>query len=149
MLNLFPALAPLRKRDGWALSGGEQQMVAIGRALMAGPRMLMLDEPALGLAPIVVAELFAALREVSSRLPMLIVEQNTTMALRVCTRAHVLVGGQIVMSGPSTELGGRRELINQFLGQTDLDAAHPAPLDDAELHHDSPSDRPAGKGPTL
>jgi branched-chain amino acid transport system ATP-binding protein len=125
VMDLFPALGRLHRRDGWALSGGEQQMVAIGRALMAAPRLLMLDEPALGLAPIVVVELFGALRAISSRLPMLIVEQNTTMALRVCTNAYVLVGGRVVVSGPSSELGGRRELINQFLGQSDL--AHSTP----------------------
>ena len=116
--DLFPALSQLRDRNGWALSGGEQQMVAIGRALVAAPRMLLLDEPSLGLAPIVVKAVFAALRNIRGRTPMLIVEQNTTQALRLCDRASALVSGRIVMSGNASEMNDRSALLDSYLGQT-------------------------------
>jgi branched-chain amino acid transport system ATP-binding protein len=115
--DLFPALQALRDRQGWALSGGEQQMVAIGRALVAAPRLLLLDEPSLGLAPIVTKAVFAALRQVSARTPVLLVEQNTAQALAIATRAAALVGGKIVMSGTAAELGDRGALLDSYLGQ--------------------------------
>jgi branched-chain amino acid transport system ATP-binding protein len=115
--DLFPSLQALRDRNGWALSGGEQQMVAIGRALVAAPRMLLLDEPSLGLAPIVVKAVFAALRNIRARTPILIVEQNTTQALLLCDRAAALVEGRIVMSGTATEMNDRGALLDSYLGQ--------------------------------
>jgi branched-chain amino acid transport system ATP-binding protein len=115
--DLFPALGQLHSRDGWALSGGEQQMVAIGRALVAGPRMLLLDEPSLGLAPLVVRTLFAALAEIAQRTPILIVEQNTVMALRLCSRACVMVNGQIVLEGTADEVADRSALVASYLGE--------------------------------
>jgi branched-chain amino acid transport system ATP-binding protein len=122
--DLFPALTRLRKRGGYALSGGEQQMVAVGRALVGAPRLLMLDEPSLGLAPVVTEAVFGALAEVSKRTPLLVVEQNTSMALDLCTSACVLVQGEVKLRGGADEIGGREELLASYLGQKDVAATH-------------------------
>jgi len=117
VFELFPPLQPLRKRDGWALSGGEQQMVAIGRALVARPRVLLLDEPSLGLSPKFTQAVYGALSQVSDRIPMLLVEQNTVMALKHCTRAAVMVGGRLVLEGTADDLADREALVASYLGE--------------------------------
>ena len=92
-------------------------MVAIGRALVAAPRMLLLDEPSLGLAPIVVKAVFRALKGIRDRTPILIVEQNTAQALKLCDRAAAIVEGRIVLEGSASEMGDRTALLDSYLGQ--------------------------------
>jgi branched-chain amino acid transport system ATP-binding protein len=124
--DLFTPLGALRARRGWSLSGGEQQMVAIGRALVAAPRLLMLDEPSLGLAPIIVNAVYSALSQIKSTVPLLVVEQNTTKALELCDRAYVMVQGAVVVEAPAAELGDRRALLDSYLGQQDIAESGPA-----------------------
>jgi branched-chain amino acid transport system ATP-binding protein len=114
--DLFPPIGALRKRYGWALSGGEQQMVAIGRALMSSPRLLMLDEPSLGLAPIITRAVYAALGGIKSEMSILLVEQNAALALGLCDRGYVLMSGRCVLSGSAAELGDRQALLDSYLG---------------------------------
>jgi len=129
--QLFPALVELRRRQGYVLSGGEQQMVAIGRALVAAPRLLLLDEPSLGLAPRVAKEVFRALDLIRQRTPLLIVEQNTHLALGMCDRGYVLSGGEVVMSGDASKLRDRSALLSSYLGQMDAQVGNTGPIVDS------------------
>jgi branched-chain amino acid transport system ATP-binding protein len=115
--DLFPMLPALRKRSGWQLSGGEQQMVAIGRGLLAAPRVLLLDEPSLGLAPLVVDTVYRAIAEIRHRTSILVVEQNASLALELCDRAYVLSVGEIVMSGDAASMNDREALAASYLGR--------------------------------
>ena len=115
---LFPRLRERLAQRAGTLSGGEQQMLAIGRALMSGPRLLLLDEPSLGLAPLVVRQIFAAIRGLNARtgLTVLLVEQNANLALRLAHRGYVLVNGRITMAGTGAELLARPEVRDAYLG---------------------------------
>ncbi|MDI3256255.1 MAG: ABC transporter ATP-binding protein [Kyrpidia sp.] len=113
----FPRLQERRKQLAGTLSGGEQQMLAIGRALMARPRLLLLDEPSMGLAPILVQEIFQIIGEINrAGTTILLVEQNAHMALSVANRAYVLETGQIKLSGSSAELAQSEEVKKAYLG---------------------------------
>jgi branched-chain amino acid transport system ATP-binding protein len=115
--ELFPHLGKLRSTRCWSLSGGEQQMVAIGRALVAAPRLLMLDEPSLGLSPRNVGVVADALLKIKSTTAVLLVEQNTHVALEVADRLYVLSNGAIQMTGTSQEIQDRSALLDAYLGQ--------------------------------
>ena len=115
---LFPRLSERRRQLAGTLSGGEQQMVAIGRALMARPRLLMLDEPSLGLAPVVVGSIFANLGAINREgLTILLVEQNVLRALRLSHRAYVLENGTITLTGPSATLLADERIRRAYLGR--------------------------------
>ena len=117
VLTLFPRLKERLTQRGGTLSGGEQQMLAIGRALMMRPRLLMLDEPSLGLAPLITRQIFDAIRTLNRRdgLTVLIVEQNANQALRLAHRGYVMVNGQITLTGSGAELLQRPEIRAAYL----------------------------------
>lgn len=117
IFTLFPRLKERIDQLAGTLSGGEQQMLAIGRALMANPKMILLDEPSLGLAPKLVMEIFAAIRDIASKgLTILLVEQNTRLALETAARAYVMVSGEVAFSGPSAELREDPRVKAAYLG---------------------------------
>jgi branched-chain amino acid transport system ATP-binding protein len=114
----FPVLRDRRCQLGGTLSGGEQQMLAIARSLMSEPRLLMLDEPSLGLAPLIVEKIFSILVEINaSGIPVLLVEQNARQALRIAHRAYVLATGEIVREGTGAELLASDEVRRAYLGE--------------------------------
>lgn len=139
IFGYFPRLAERRKQAAGTMSGGEQQMLVIGRGLMSSPRLLMVDELSLGLAPIVVAQIFEILEQVNETgMAVLIVEQFVDMALAHTDRAYVLAKGEVILSGPSAELATSPQVIASYLGGHGDDAepaaeavlsAPPQPID--------------------
>jgi len=118
VFELFPRLKERRKQMGGTLSGGEQQMLAIGRALMAKPKLLMLDEPSMGLAPQVVERVFAVITEVNRQgIPVLLIEQNAQMALTSASRGYVIETGEIVLEDEAKKLLGNDQVRKAYLGE--------------------------------
>ena len=114
---LFPRLQERARQLGWSLSGGEQQMLAIGRALMARPKMLLLDEPSLGLAPRLSEEVYRRIADINAKgVTVLLVEQNTVLALEVAHRAYVIENGHIVLDGPARDLARHPRVREAYLG---------------------------------
>lgn len=117
VFNKFPRLKERRKQLAGTLSGGEQQMLAIGRALMSKPELLLMDEPSMGLAPILVQEIFNIIKEINSTgTTILLVEQNANIALSIAHRAYVLETGKVVLEGNARELLGNEEVKKAYLG---------------------------------
>ena len=116
--ELFPVLKERHQQSGGTLSGGEQQMLAIGRALMSNPRLLLLDEPSLGLAPIIMSKIFKTIKEVNREgITVLLVEQNARAALKLSNRGYVLENGRVVLQGKGEELLGNEEIRKAYLGE--------------------------------
>jgi branched-chain amino acid transport system ATP-binding protein len=118
IFKLFPRLAERRKQEGGTLSGGEQQMLAIGRALMSNPRLLLLDEPSLGLAPVVVEEVYRVILEIQrAGTPILVVEQNAYQALSVANRGYVIETGNIILQDTADQLLENEVVKHAYLGE--------------------------------
>ena len=122
--DLFPQLKYLRKRVAGWLSGGEQQMLVIGRGLMAEPKLMMLDEPSLGLSPILVGEIFATIQRINqeNKTSLLLVEQNAARALEIASFAYVMENGRIVMDGPAEKIQANPDIKEFYLGLGELGA---------------------------
>ena len=117
VFDLFPRLEERRNQQAWSLSGGEQQMLAIGRGLMARPKLLMLDEPSMGLAPLVVEEVFEKIIEINKQgTPILLIEQNARLALEVSDYAYILEQGKIKFEGNSKDLQNDDRILQAYLG---------------------------------
>lgn len=126
VLDLFPVLAERAHQRAGLLSGGEQQMLAIGRALMAGPSLLLLDEPTLGLAPLMAARIADTVRQINAQgTSVLLVEQNAAMALALAERAYVLEVGEVALSGPAADLAASDEVRRRYLGVGAADTDRP------------------------
>lgn len=119
VFSIFPRLEERRDQKGWSLSGGEQQMLAIGRAMMARPKLLLLDEPSMGLAPLVVEELFKQIVAINKEqhVPILLIEQNAKLALNISNYAYILEHGQINIEGPAEELKHDPRVLGAYLGK--------------------------------
>jgi branched-chain amino acid transport system ATP-binding protein len=118
VFELFPVLKERRRQAGGTLSGGEQQMLAIGRALMSKPKLLMLDEPSMGLAPQVVERVFQVIEEINSQgTPVLLIEQNAQMALQAANRGYVIETGEIVLEDEASKLLGNDQVRKAYLGE--------------------------------
>lgn len=125
MFGFFPDLKRLEHALGWTLSGGQLQMVAVARGLMARPRLLLLDEPSLGLAPLIVQQVFRIVSDIRARgTTVLLVEQNAHMALSVADRGYVLETGSLLVSGKPAELWGNADVRAAYLGGTAVAGAH-------------------------
>ncbi|WP_342515115.1 ABC transporter ATP-binding protein [Sporosarcina sp. FSL K6-1522] len=115
--EIFPRLHERRKQSAGTLSGGEQQMLAMGRAIMAKPKLLLLDEPSMGLAPLMVKTIFEVVRDINKEgTTILLVEQNANMALSIANRAYVIETGRVILSGTAEELQASEEIKNAYLG---------------------------------
>jgi branched-chain amino acid transport system ATP-binding protein len=115
--TLFPRLKERRKQLAGTLSGGEQQMLAMGRALMGAPKLLMLDEPSLGLAPLIVADIFRTVTELKAAgVSVLLVEQNAQAALKIADRAYVMELGELILNGPAAEIATNARVVASYLG---------------------------------
>ena len=118
VFHLFPRLAERKQQKAGTMSGGEQQMVAMGRALMARPKLLLLDEPSMGLAPIFVEKIFEIIAEINAQgTPILLVEQNALMALDAASRGYVMETGKIALEGPAKELRANERVRKAYLGE--------------------------------